>query len=282
MTNLIWYDGEWCAGDKHILGPLDHAFWMATVAFDGARSFENVAPDLGAHCNRLVQSARNMLLEPTHTAAEIEALCLEGLRRLPQGHETYIRPAFFARRGFVVPVAASTDFTLAIIEMPMPEPKGMAVCFSNYRRPAQDMAPTDAKAGCLYPNLQRALVEANRLGFDNAITSDPNGNIAELATANIWMVKNGEVFTPAANGTFLAGVTRQRVAELLHDDGIIVHEACLSRPDFESADELFSTGNYGKVMPIVRLQESALPIGPVFRRARELYWKFAHTTQAIL
>lgn len=264
-----------------MLGPLDHAFWMATVAFDGARSFDNVAPDLDLHCQRLVQSARRMLLEPTLSAVEIEALCLEGLRRLPRGHETYIRPAFFARRGFVTPVAASTDFVLAIIEMPMPKPSGVAVCFSSYRRPARDMAPTDAKAGCLYPNLQRALSEAARRGFDNAITADPNGNIAELATANIWMVKDGKVFTPAANGTFLAGVTRQRVAKLLRQDGIEVHETCLCRLDVEGADELFSTGNYGKVMPIRRLEERHLPVGPIFRRARELYWSFAKMTSTI-
>lgn len=281
MTNQVWYGGEWFPDDKKILGPLDHAFWMATVAFDGARSFENVAPDLDLHCQRLIVSARNMLLEPTLTATEIEAISWEGVRRLSRGTAAYIRPAFFARRGFVTPVASSTDFALAIIEMPMPDPVGFAVCFSSFRRPAQDMAPTDAKAGCLYPNLQRALIEAKNRGFDNAITFDPNGNVAELATANIWMVKDAEVFTPAENGTFLAGVTRRRAMELLRRDGFRVHEVCLKRRDFEGADELFSTGNFGKVMPIIKLEGRAMPIGPVCLRARDLYWEFAHSTEAI-
>ncbi len=281
MSNLVWYEGKWFDGNHKMIGPIDHAFWMATVAFDGARSFENVAPDLGPHCERLVASARNMLLEPTLSAKEIENLCWEGLRRLPRNAETYIRPAFFARSGFVVPDAASTDFVLAIIEMAMPNPGGLAVQFSQYRRPAQDMAPTDAKAACLYPNLQRALKEAQRQGFDNAITFDPNGNVAELATANIWMAKGGEAFTPAENGTFLAGITRARVAKLLRESGIRVNEICLGRKDFEEAYEVFSTGNHGKVMPITRLGDRELPIGPIFKAAREAYWSFAKSGRAI-
>jgi len=86
--------------------------------------------------------------------------------------------------------------------------------------------PVDAKAGCLYPNNARALFEAHSRGFDNAIVCDLLGNVAELATANIFIAKDGVVFTPAPNGTFLNGITRQRVIKLLREVGVRVIETC--------------------------------------------------------
>jgi branched-chain amino acid aminotransferase len=208
-------------------------------------------------------------------AEEIEGLAREGILRFPGDAELYVRPMFFAMSGFVVPEPGSTRFALALHDVPMPQPAGMSVCFSRYRRPTPDAAPTDAKASCLYPNMQRALSEARGRGFANAVTLDANGNVAELASANVWMVKDGVASTPVGNGTFLAGITRQRVLDLLRRDGIEAVEATLTRDDLEHADELFSTGNWGKVLPITRIESRELPIGPVTMRARELYMAFA-------
>jgi branched-chain amino acid aminotransferase len=102
------------------------------------------------------------------------------------------------------------------------------------------------------------------------------GNIAELANSNVFMAKDGVVFTPMPNGAFLAGITRQRVIKLLREGGISVVETTLRYRDFESADEIFATGNASKVMPITRIDDRALQPGPMFRKARELYWAFAH------
>jgi branched-chain amino acid aminotransferase len=136
----------------------------------------------------------------------------------------------------------------------------------------------DAKAGCLYPNNARAIFEARARGFDNAVMCDMLGNVAELATSNIFMGKNGAVFTPSANGTFLAGITRQRVIGLLRDCGVTVIENTLTYADFVTADEIFATGNYSKVVPVTRIDERLLQPGPLYSRARELYWKFAHSS----
>jgi branched-chain amino acid aminotransferase len=137
--------------------------------------------------------------------------------------------------------------------------------------------PVDAKAGCLYPNNSRALFEAQARGFDNAIVCDMLGNVAELATSNVFMAKDGTVFTPIPNGTFLAGITRQRVIGLLRGAGVNVVEKALTYADFETADEIFATGNYSKVVPATRIGARSLPFGPVYTKARELYWAFAHS-----
>jgi branched-chain amino acid aminotransferase len=136
--------------------------------------------------------------------------------------------------------------------------------------------PVNAKAGCLYPNNARALIEANARGFGNCVVLDLLGNVAELATANIFIGKGGVVFTPAPNGTFLNGITRQRVIKLLRDAGVSVVETTLGYSDVQNADEIFSSGNYSKVMPVNCIDECPLQPGPLYRKARELYWEFAH------
>ncbi len=275
MAGVYYYDGEWSTEQPMVTGPMDHAFWMSSVVFDGARAFRGLAPDLDQHCQRLVNSANNMLLGTPLSADEIVELCKEGIRMMPKDAELYVRPMFFAKDGFLLPEKETTRFILAIYEQPIPEPNGFSVCFSTHRRPARDMAPTDAKASCLYPNTSRALKEANERGFDNAIMMDPNGNVAEFGTANLWIAKDGIARTPAINGTFLNGVTRQRVIQLLRDDGVTVEEGIVTRQDVMEADEVFNTGNYGKVMPVNRVEDRELQPGPVARRARDLYFEYA-------
>jgi branched-chain amino acid aminotransferase len=161
-------------------------------------------------------------------------------------------------------------------EAPLRKPDGFSITLSPFRRPTLATMPVDAKAGCLYPNNARALFDARARGFDDAIMCDVLGNVAELATSNIFMVKDGVVSTPVPNGTFLSGITRHRVIRLLRGSGTEVMETTLRYSDFETADEIFSTGNFSKVLPVVRIDQRSLQPGPVYRKARELYWAFAH------
>jgi branched-chain amino acid aminotransferase len=170
----------------------------------------------------------------------------------------------------------STRWCLCVYEAPMPEPKGSAITLSPFRRPTLECAPTDAKAGCLYPNNARALIEALGRGFDNCLLRDMLGNIAELGTANVFMAKDGVVYTPAPNASFLNGITRQRVIALLRAAGVRVVESMLTYADFETADEIFSTGNYTKLSPVTRIDARSLQPGPFYAKARALYWEFAH------
>jgi branched-chain amino acid aminotransferase len=176
----------------------------------------------------------------------------------------------------------STRWCLCIYEAPMRPPKGFSLTLSPYRRPTLESMPVDAKAGCLYPNNARALFDAKERGFDNVIVCDMLGNVAELATSNVFMARHGMVYTPIPNGTFLAGITRQRVIGLLRDAGVTVVEKSLTYQEFQSADEIFSTGNYSKVVPVTRIDGKVLPFGPLYTKARELYWSFAHSTSPIL
>lgn len=274
-----WFEGAWHEGNPPIMGPRSHAFWLGSSVFDGARAFEGVMPDLDAHLERVNRSAVALRLKPTMTVDAMRALTHEGVRRFGPQPELYIRPSYWAEeggRGAVAVDPESTRFCLCIYEAPMPAPTGSSITLSPFRRPTIETMPVNAKAGCLYPNNARAIMEANERGFDNCLVLDMLGNIAELGSANVFMVKDGVVHTPAANGCFLAGVTRARVIALLREAGHTVCESTLSHRDFLEADEIFSAGNYGKVQPVTRIEERPLQPGPVYARARALYWEFAH------
>ena len=119
------------------------------------------------------------------------------------------------------------------------------------------------------------MLEFHGARFANALVADVMGNVAETATANIFMVRDGEVFTPIPNGTFLAGITRARHIANLRADGVTVHETVLSVQDFEAADEVFMSGNMSKVTPVTGFDACTYQIGPVTKRVRELYWDWA-------
>jgi branched-chain amino acid aminotransferase len=280
MAGVFWYDGRWMTEEPKLTGPMDHAFWLGSVVFDGGRSIRGVAPDLDRHSARCVESARKMLMKPTMTAERIEALSREGIERMGPEATLYIRPMFFVRKGLGAarPDPDSTDFVLAIYDAPLPAFAGFSACLAPQRRPAPDQAPTDAKASCLYPNGARAAAFAAERGFEAALVCDALGNIAEFAHANMMFAKDGVVVTPAVNGTFLNGITRQRVLTLLRGAGVPVEERAVKPGELEAADEIFSTGNYGKVQPCTNYNGRALQPGPLTRRARDLYfdWAEAH------
>lgn len=273
---LSYVDGQWYPdANPGMAGPVTQSMWMATAVFEGMRSFRGTSPDLDRHCERLIVSARVMNLEPTHTARQVYDLVWEGIAKFPREAELYIRPMYYAEGGFVVLDPATTRLSICWIDRPMKAPTGFSACLSKWRRPAPDMAPTDAKAACLYPNAARAIREANTKGFDTAIMLDPNAHIAEFATANLFIVKDGVVRTPVYNRTFLNGITRRRVMQLLTDAGTRVEEASLTMDDVLAADEVFSTGNLDKVLPATRIEDRQLQPGPVTMRARELYFEWS-------
>jgi branched-chain amino acid aminotransferase len=283
-TALTWLDGRWHAGNHPVLGAADHGTWQGTVVFDGARAFDGVMPDLDLHSARVVRSAEVMGLEPPMAAAEIEALIREGVRRSGSQRPLYLRPMLWSREGspaIVDPDPGSTVLAICVEDLPFREPGPLALTVSPFRRPPPDAALTEAKAACHYPNNARVVREARSRGFHNALSLDQAGHVAETSSSNVFLVRDGVVMTPAANGTFLAGITRRRVIGLLRAAGVEVVEASLAVADFAAADEIFLTGNANKVTPVTRFEERELGPAPMTERARALYWEFAEQARAI-
>jgi branched-chain amino acid aminotransferase len=274
-----FFQDAWHEGNTPIMGARTHAAWLGSCVFDGARAFEGTVPDVDLHCARVNKSAQAMFLKPLVAPERWVELVHDGLKKFGPDPELYIRPMYWGERSDVLAVAPdpeSTQWCLTMYEVPMRNLDGFSMTLSPYRRPTRESAVLDAKAGCLYPNNARALWEAKKRGFDNCVLCDLLGNVTEFATANVFMAKDGIVYTPVPNGTFLNGITRQRVIGLMRDDGVQVVEKPMRYSDFENADEIFATGNTIKVRAVNRVDDRSLQPGPFYRRARELYWDFAH------
>jgi branched-chain amino acid aminotransferase len=275
---VTWVDGKWHHGNAPIIGAADHAAWLGSQVFDGARQFEGVRPDLDLHSARIIQSAETLGMIPPVDAATVQGLLEEGCKMFAPDAALYLRPMMWARDstpGIIDLVPESTGFAICIESLPMPQPGAFSLGVSPFCRPRPDMALTEAKAASLYANNARIMADARKRGYSNALSLDVNGHVAETASTNVFMVRDGVVFTPVPNGMFLNGITRQRVIGLLRADGVEVVEGSLTLADFDAAEEIFVTGNIAKVMPVARYLDRDLGPSRMGARARALYWDYA-------
>jgi branched-chain amino acid aminotransferase len=247
--------------------------------FDGARYFDGVTPDLLNHCERVNRSASALMINPTIDPADMVTAIHEGLKSYSADTPVYIRPMYWALTGDetgILPSQEDTGFAICLEQIPMAPPEASTTLTrTSFRRPVLEDNVVNAKAGCLYPNNARMIAEARSKGFKNALVADAMGNVAETASANVFMVKDGEVFTPIPNGTFLAGITRARHIKHMKENGIKVHETVLSFQDFHDADEIFLSGNMMKVTPVTAFDDSQYEIGKITNQVREMYWDWA-------
>ena len=274
-----YFNGQWHDGDIPVMQAADHGIWQGSSVFDGARLFDGVTPDLDLHLARVNRSAEALMITPTVTPEDMLEIAREGLRAYGRGQAVYIRPMYWAVDGSdlgIAPQENSTRFALCLEEVPMPPAEGQTTLTrTRFRRPVLEDAVCNAKAGCLYPNNARMLVEAKQKGFGNALVADALGNVAESATANVFIVKDGAVFTPVANGTFLSGITRARHIANMRADGIEVHETVLRFEDVAAADEVFLSGNFAKVTSVARFDDVTYRSRAMTDRIRALYMDWA-------
>ena len=277
-------EGRWHDGDLAVMKASDHGIWQGSSVFDGARRFDGLVPDLDKHCERLNRSAEALMITPTCAPDLMETLIREGLEGFAPGQAVYIRPMYWALHGSdlgVSPQQGATGFAIALEECAIPSPTyATTVTRTRFRRPVLEDAVCNAKAGCLYPNNARMLTEAKSKGFGNALVADALGNLAESATANVFLVKDGVVFTPIPNGTFLSGITRARHIANLRADGVEVVETVLTFDDAHKADEIFLSGNFAKVTAVSAFDHTLYPHRPMTQRARALYLDWAASSRA--
>ena len=278
-----WFDGEWHEGNPPILGPRSHAAWLGSSVFDGPASSRASCPTSTAHCARVNRSARRSASSPPWPRRRSSGPRPRGREEVRAGRGA-LREADVLGRG-----RRPGDHHAPIRIRP-----GSA-CVSTRRRCRCRGAPGDevelsppdprihadrSKAGCLYPNNARVIREAKAKGFDNALVCDALGNVAETGTANVFMAKDGVVLTPAAE---------RHVPERDHPPARDPAPARRRRPVVEGTLRYEDFAERGRDLHLGQLLEGhAGPAhrrprpqpGPFYRRARELYWDFAHSRAA--
>jgi branched-chain amino acid aminotransferase len=261
-TQTIWFNGKLVPWEKATVHVMTHALHYGSSVFEGIRAYatpKGVAVfRLADHTRRLFDSARIYRIELPYSHEQISAACktVIAVNGLTKG--AYLRPLAF--RGYgeigVTPkVDPPIDVAIAAIEWGAylgaeGQEAGVDVCVSSWQRVAPNTIPALAKAGGNYLSSQLIGLEAHRLGFTEGIGLGPDGLVSEGAGENLFLVRDGVIYTPSLACSILGGLTRDTVMRLARERGLEVREMSLPREMLYLADELFFAGTAVEVTPI--------------------------------
>jgi branched-chain amino acid aminotransferase len=287
-TEFIWMNGElvpWDGARVHITA---HGLHYGTGVFEGMRSYDTEDGPaifrLDAHVRRLAASAEFYEIALPYSFEQLCAASLDVIRA--NGLENaYIRPlAFFDSRSFSV-WPKDCPVSVAIIAIPGkpyiqggPE-HGVRVTVSTVRRIDSATLPPFVKACGHYTNSVRAVQEAIRRGFDEALLLNAKGDVAEGSGANLFVVKNGTLITNDLDASIVMGITRDSVLQIARDIGIPVAIRGLTMADLQTADEVFFSGTAVEITPIKDVDGHAVgdgKPGPVTQRLQKTFFDAVH------
>jgi len=255
---VIWWNGAFRPWRESKLHVLSHGLHYASAVFEGERCYGGEIFKLREHSERLLQSARILGFEIPYTAAEIDAACIETLRR-NNLTDAYIRPIAWRGAEEMGVAARGTRVQLAIavwewgayfgVEQRM---KGVNLAWAKWRRPHPQTAPTASKAAGLYMIGTMSKEAAMDEGADDAMMLDWKGDLAEATAANAFFVFDGQLHTPKPEG-FLDGITRRSVMELARKRQMKVVERVIHPDELAGASEVFLAGTAAEVTPVRRI-----------------------------
>ena len=282
-TDFIWFNGKlvpWAAAQVHVLA---HGLHYGTGVFEGMRSYPtNDGPAvfrLDAHLERMVKSAELYELQIPYSTTALGDATLEVIRA-NKLEASYIRPLAFFDYGATLSVWTSEcPVSVAIAAFPTSSyhanaSQGLRVTISSIRKFDNAAIPAWGKACGQYINSVRAVQEAQRRGFDEALLLNSHGQIAEGSGENLFVVKDGAIVTNDRDDSILMGVTRASILEIARDLGIQTKVAHLSVEDVLSADELFFSGTAVEVTPIREVDGRVIgggSIGPITKRIQDTF-----------
>jgi len=259
---FIWHNNQIIDWDEAKVHVLSHALHYGSSVFEGIRVYKTPSGlkvfRLVDHIQRLYNSAKIYRMPIPFTKKEISEACKELIRKNELNNGAYIRPIAFRGYGEIglapkddhpvdVSIAAwewGTYLGAEALE------NGVDVCVSSWQRVAPNTIPTQAKAGGNYLSSTLISTEAKRLGFDEGIALSTDGMVSEGAGENLFLIKDGSIYTPPASSGILTGITRDTVIKLCEKAGLIVKEQSITRESLYLADEIFFTGTAAEITPI--------------------------------
>jgi branched-chain amino acid aminotransferase len=251
----LWYDGKlvpWQSAKTHVL---THGLHYASCVFEGERIYGGTVYKLKEHTARLFKSAEILGMKIPYTEEDIDQACIAAAE--VQGiKDGYLRPVVFRGSEMMAVSAQNTKIHVAVACWPWPsyfspaeKLKGIRLDISNWRRPAPDTAPTQAKAAGLYMICTISKHAAEAKGYADALMFDYRGLVAEATGANVFFVKDGVLHTPIPD-CFLNGITRQSVIALAKARKLTVVERHIEPAEMAEFSECFLTGSAAEVTPV--------------------------------
>ena len=272
----IWMDGslvDWREANVHIL---THAMHYASSVFEGERAYNGKIFKSRAHSERLIQSGKLIDFDIPYSVDEIEAAKQSALdaNRLT---DAYVRAVAWRGAGEDMGVASARNpvhMAVAVWSWGNyygdAKMKGAKLDIAKWRRPDPATAPSQAKAAGLYMIATMSKHAAEAKGCSDAMMYDYRGYIAEATGANIFFVRDGEVHTPMPD-SFLNGLTRQTVIEMLKQRGITVNERHIMPEELEGFEQCWLTGTAAEVTPVGQIGEYNFEVGALTRDISESY-----------
>jgi branched-chain amino acid aminotransferase len=286
-TPYIWFNGKLVAWEKATVHVLSHALHYGSSVFVGVRAYQTPRGvaifRLRDHTRRLFDSAKVYRIQLPFTPEQINDACRQVIAVNELSRGAYIRPVAF--RGYgeigVAPkIDPPVEVAIAAWEWgkylgPGSDAEGVDVCISSWQRMAPNTLPAMAKAGGNYLSSQLISMEAKRLGFAEGIALTTEGMVSEGGAANLFLVKDGVLMTPALAHSVLGGITRDTVMRLALEFGLETRECAIPRELLYLADELFFTGTGVEVTPIRsidRIEVGSGRRGPITERIQQAYF----------
>ncbi|WP_193571723.1 branched-chain amino acid transaminase [Haloarcula sp. JP-L23] len=268
----VWMDGEFVDFEDANVHLLTHALHYGTGVFEGVRCYETEAgPAIfrwEEHLDRFYNSAEVYDIEIPFEKQELTEATEELIRR--EGFEScYIRPIAFYGYGPLGLNPGKSPVQVGLAVWPWGAylgeealEDGVDVAVSSWRKYASSQIPTNAKTTGTYVNSVLASLEAKENGYTEAIVLNKEGNVAEGPGENIFLVRDGEIYTTGLAESILDGITRRTAIELAEERGYTVHDdATISRGELYTADELFFTGTAAEVTPIRSVDDNEIGAG---------------------
>ena len=284
-VDSIWMDGEFVDFEDAQVHVLTHGLHYGTGVFEGVRCYDTAdGPAIfrwEEHVERLYESAKPYDIEIPFEPEELTEATVELIRR-EDLDSCYIRPVAFYGYGPLGLNPSESPVTTAIAVWPWGAylgeealEEGVDVAISSWRKHASSQIPTNAKTTGAYVNSVLANLEAKRNDYTEAIILNKEGNVAEGPGENIFLVRDGDLYTPGLAESNLDGITRRSVIRIARDLGYTVHEeATLSRSELYTADELFFSGTAAEVTPIRSVDDNEIGAGTKGPVTDEIQTKF--------
>ncbi len=280
----VWHNGEFIPWNDATIHVASHVVSYASSLFEGIRCYETPQGAaifrVNEHINRLVDSCRIYRIEPEYTREQLRQAMLD-LIRVNSIHACYIRPIIFRGYGDVGVSALNNPVEIYLLAWKWGKylgaealNHGVDVCISSWNRMAPNTMPSMAKAASNYMNAQLIKMEAIANGYVEGIALDHNGNISEGSGENIFVVREGKMFTPSLGSSVLPGITRSSIITLAEEAGIPVVEQDLPREILYIADEVFFTGTAAEVTPVRsvdRIKVGKGEPGPITKKLQERF-----------
>jgi branched-chain amino acid aminotransferase len=284
-TEKIWMNGELVDWNEARIHVGAHGLHYGSGVFEGIRAYETPKGPavfrLTDHLQRFENSARLLHMELGYSVEELREACnaLIAANGLP---ECYLRPVAFYGYGELGVSAVGNPVDVVIMSWPWGAylgeeglKNGISAKISSWQRIGPNVIPHAAKATGVYLNSMLAVTEANRAGYDEAILMTAEGYIADGSGENVFLVKDGELFTPDLSASILPGITRDTIIQIAQDLGYRVHEKPLIRSDLYLADEAFMTGTAAEVTPLRAVDDVEIGVGPITLEIQENYLETA-------